>query len=196
MRVRRMAGEIVDRLADNEYTRGWERLVSDVLRPADRRLASDREMRSALAVPFGEAYGARERGGDGFDVQAQLRTLDPGGELGLLRRLDEKGAQAVGVLMDRAAERGVRMSVEEAAQALFRDSLSRGVGREALTAGMKAHGPHRPVTGAGQVVHGVLGNPAAAYGVPAAVAGLGVAGVMAWQQQQEQQMQQRQVLPM
>jgi hypothetical protein len=57
---------------------------------------------------------------------------------------------------------------------------------------MQGYGPGLPVSGPGQVAHQVLGNAAAAYGLPAAGLGLaawGVADVLRGQQQAQKEAQ-------
>jgi hypothetical protein len=171
-----MAGEVTDQqgfwssLGDNEYTRGWSELVANVLRPVDRMVASEADLRSALAV----RYGA----GD-----AELRSGMLKG-MGVEEVLDE--AKALETVMAAAAQQGIQLTPEQAAQALFRDKLSVSADRAALSRGMDGYGPSLPVSGAGQAAYGVLGNAPVAYGLPAAGVGLaawGVADVMRSQQQ-------------
>jgi hypothetical protein len=171
-----MAGEVTDQpgfwssLGDNEYTRGWSGLVSNVLRPVDRMVASDADMRSALAVRYGAG-----------DAEVRGSLLKGMGAEGVV---DE--AKAIESVMAAAAQQGIQLSPEQAAQALFRDKLSVSADRAALGRGMALHGPSLPVSGAGQVAHGLLANAPMAYGLPAVGAGLaawGVADVMRGQQQ-------------
>lgn len=183
-RRQRMAGEVTDQpgfwssLGDNEYTRGWSGLVSNVLRPVDRMVASDADLRGALARSFGDEVGA----GKGVEM---LKGLDASG--GLAERYGARGESAIAEMQALAsAKDGRQLSREEAAALLFRDTLSEELQREALLKGMEAYGPGLPVSTAGQVMQQVLSNPAAAYGLPAAGIGLaawGVADVMRGQQQ-------------
>lgn len=164
---------LMEWLGDNEFTRGWSDLAARALGPVDGMMASDADLRSALA----RQYGARP------EVRGEMLQ-----SMGVAGVADE--AAALQQVIDLAAQNGVRLTPEEAAQQLFRDALAKDVGREQLQKGMSGYGPGLPVSQAGQVAHAVLGNPAAAYGIPlagAGVAALGVDGVLRAQQQAEKE---------
>lgn len=189
----RMAGEVTQQpgfwqsLGDNGYTRGWSEMAARVLSPLDRMMASDVELREALAKSFGTAPA-------GVDIAAHrgglLDALDPSG--GLKGRYESKGEAAIEKSMAKAQAGGMPLTPEQAAELLLRDKLAAKVDREALLAGMQQYGPGLPVSTPGQWAHAALGNPAAAYALPLGGAGLaawGLHDVMAAQQQAERESQ-------
>ena len=187
----RKAGQVTrepgfwESLGDNSYTRGWSGLVANVLRPADRMMASDAELKTALARSFSGG-----RNGAVVDQMAMLDSLDPTG--GLKGRYVDKGAAAVEQMKVMAASEGLNISDREALELVVRDSLLKGVKRDALMGAMDKYGPSLPVTDAAQWAHGVLGNAAAAYGLPLAGAGMatwGIHDVLMAQQQAEKESQ-------
>lgn len=220
--VVRKAGEVTKQpgfwqsLGDNDYTRGWSEMTARVLGPADRMVASDADLKAALAKSFGAAPGPRridlQSPTAAEDVMAaamdrmmpdvngvnsarryqmdMLDAIDP--SKGLSGRYAENGMAAVAEMKAQAAAQGTTLSDREALELVIRDSLLKDVKRDQLMAGMEKFGPSLPISNAGQWAHAALGNAAAAYGLPLAGAGLatwGVHDVLAAQQQAEKESQ-------
>lgn len=190
----RKAGQVVqdpglwEWLGDNGFTRGWSGAAADLIRPVDRMVASDADLRGGLAKKFGAQMAQADLEDPKLyrDVEkaaVMLDFMDQTGRTGQLWR--EKAPQYIAQQQELARAGGHgNLSVEEAAQAFFRDSLGTELPREALLRGVDEFGPHLPVSQPGVWAHAALGHPAMAYGATAA--GLGAAGYGAYQLMNQQ----------
>ena len=151
-KVERMAGDLPQTLEDNSYTRAWNTFVGDVLRPVDRFVVSDDELRSGLASSFGQAVAS----GNEHDKALHLIKA---GRFNDAAQVDEGIAKLV----------AAGYTPEQAGKAIYAEhekAIAKGMTREQM---LSAADPslglvsRAPISAALGTAHQLLGNNIAAY---------------------------------
>ena len=166
-KVERMAGDLPQNLEENSYTRAWRNFVGDVLRPIDRFVVSDDELRSGLGSRFGHAVAS----GNEHDM---LLHLIKAGRINDAPRIDKGIAKLVAA--GHTPEQAGKFVYAEHEKAIAKD-MTREQLLSAADPGLGLAG-HAPISGALGQVHSLLGNNIAAY--TAAGTGLALGGVAAY----------------